>query len=749
MLKSVARKLLFSFLLIALVASASGIVGLLAIGQVSEQVARSLGLDVPLFATVERTNREIEQIGTGVQTYLREAKIRPEAKKAIEATLARARMYAAALQRGTRDPAFLATPAAAEWRASGQGTELSAGLQGDAQTLLSQVATGLDQLGQAVSEAVNASDTQAQFSFVYQHKGFDVATFAYFLKARLAAWVDLLNDSVEFNAEFTGGTNPGDIDFARWSAQYRTKDAGLAALLADYAKLNARIYATAAQIVAADSVENKQSILEKQRGLSIQQASHKLDEIVQYVLPVVTKAEQDQAAALRTLDAGLAALGAATARLEAQMATNLRDSGEAVLRIQDAARTIIGAAVAAGLVLSLIVAWWAGRSIAKPLALLIAAIRRLATHDLSDHLPPTLATQPDELGDMARAIAVFRNQIIATTAAEAEQEALKLAAEARRVQSLQDMAERIERETATAVEEISVSAEALIVQANDLASSADRVSNEANAVAGSTGEAMGSVETVAAAGEQLAMSVREVASQIARAAADTTQAAQLGHNTARSTENIGLTSTRIQSVTQRAVDVTGQLIARVEALQTMTGSVAASAEQQTAATAEIARSVSESALAVRAVSSRVTSVSDEATLARNAVSEVRSVAEQVGTSIQSLRSTLVSVVRTSSDAVNRRRDPRYAADFSTTAKLSDGQTVTVRCLDLSLGGAHLETNTGLPDAAIIRLRLPGAGEVSSRVVAGGPTPHLQFLTLTESQRTAITSMLVPATAAAA
>jgi methyl-accepting chemotaxis protein len=609
---------------------------------------------------------------------------------------------------------------------------------------------------------------------------------------------------VEFNAEFTGGTKAEDSDFARWTAQYNTKDAGLAALMADYAKLNTRIYATAAQIVAADTAETKLSILEKQRGLSIQQAGHKLEEMIAYIVPVVTKAEQDETAALKILDSELADLGAAMTRLETHVANALLRSGENVLAIQESARFSITAAVAAGLVLSIIVSALAGRSIGRPLATLIAAIRRLAENDLSQKLSPKLAKRPDELGDMARALTIFRDQIEETTAAKAAQEEIKLAAETRRVRSLQDMAERIERETAQAVEEISISAEALIAQAGDLANSADRVSQEATAVAGATGEAMGSVETVAAAGEELATSVREVASQIARAATDTSAAASLGHDlrsiigelsgaveeiasiagligdvagrtnllalnatieaarageagrgfavvanevktlasqTARSTEDIRRTTARIHSVTQKAVDATSQMVARVEALQEVTGSVAASAEQQTLATAEIARSVTQSAQAVRSVSSRVTSVSDEAALARNAVGNVRGVAEQVGVSIQALRSTLVSVVRTSSDAVNRRREPRYPIELDATAICNDGTRVAVRCMDLSLGGAHIEAKPTLPDGVTIRLQLPGVGDISCRVVSGGPTSRLQFVALSDRERTAIMQLL--------
>ena len=65
----------------------------------------------------------------------------------------------------------------------------------------------------------------------------------------------------------------------------------------------------------------------------------------------------------------------------------------------------------------------------------------------------------------------------------------------------------------------------------------------------------------------------------------------LAHQTARSTEEIARNAGSIQQATRDAVQVVGEMVERVAAIERITQAVAAAAEQQTAATGEIARNV--------------------------------------------------------------------------------------------------------------------------------------------------------------
>ena len=165
----------------------------------------------------------------------------------------------------------------------------------------------------------------------------------------------------------------------------------------------------------------------------------------------------------------------------------------------------------------------------------------------------------------------------------------------------------------------------------------------------------------------------------------------LATQTARSTEEIARAVSSVQSATHDAVKVVGEMVGRVAAIERITQTIAAAAEQQTAATGEIARNVLGTAEAMRIVSAQVKSVSQEAQGTDAAVNEMRSVAGEVAEHISELRNVMVRIVRTSSDAANRREDERVSINLPATLVLN-GNPLPVICLDLSFGGARVQSD---------------------------------------------------------
>ena len=77
-------------------------------------------------------------------------------------------------------------------------------------------------------------------------------------------------------------------------------------------------------------------------------------------------------------------------------------------------------------------------------------------------------------------------------------------------------------------------------------------------------------------------------------------------------------------------------------------------EQQAAATAEIARSVAETATAAHELTDRVGEVSAEADMTDQRAAVVRDNANGLGIAVGELQQSLIRVVRTSTAEVNRR-----------------------------------------------------------------------------------------------
>jgi methyl-accepting chemotaxis protein len=451
-------------------------------------------------------------------------------------------------------------------------------------------------------------------------------------------------------------------------------------------------------------------------------------------------------------------------------------------------RHLVEIEIAVAVCLALAVGWLLGRNLSRPLVQLVRVIDGLAAGALEHEIPPRLARRRDEIGALARAAAVFRAAMQQNVQADAQREVLREQAEAEKVDALRDAADSIERESRRVTEESAECSEQLVRHAESLAGSAARVLASAGSATEASTLALRRSEMVAAAGEQLSASAREIAGQIgstaieiastarageeacriidrlgaavgqidmvARLIADiagrtnllalnaTIEAARAGDagrgfavvagevktlaaQTARSTEEIARSTGAIQQATQDAVRAVDEIVSRVGAIERITHAVADATEQQTAATGEIARNVTEAASAMRAVSEQVGSVTDEARGTGEAVTEMCGLAETVSARIADLRGVMVRIVRTSSEAADRRRDPRVDLNEPVTLHV-DGRDVAAICLDLSRGGARVRAQEALPPRSGVILRLRGLPDLQANVVGGGTETGLRF-----------------------
>ena len=440
----------------------------------------------------------------------------------------------------------------------------------------------------------------------------------------------------------------------------------------------------------------------------------------------------------------------------------------------------IGIALGVGFVL--------GRDLSRPLGQLSRIIGRLAAGDLDLDVPSRLSARRDEIGGVARAAAVFREAMQQNARAGAEREQQHQMAETEKVEALRNAADSIERETTAVAERSSRSGVLLSDRAEELAASAARMLASVDSAAGASSEALHSCEIVAAAGEKLSSSASEIASQITASTAEIASTARAGEQargiiaalsasmgqigavaqlirdiagrtnllalnatieaarageagrgfavvagevktlatqTALSTEEIARAVGSVQTATHDAVKVVGEMVGRVAAIERITQTIAAAAEQQTAATGEIARNVLGTAEAMRIVSSQVTSVSQEAQGTGAAVNEMRSVAGEVAEHISELRNVMVRIVRTSSDAANRREDERVSVNLPATLVLN-GDPLPAICLDLSFGGARVQSDQPLTAGTAVILRLGGLPDLNGAILRDGQEASIRF-----------------------
>ena len=396
------------------------------------------------------------------------------------------------------------------------------------------------------------------------------------------------------------------------------------------------------------------------------------------------------------------------------------------------------------------------RGITKPLNRLRLCMAALINGDLSVSIAG--AGRHDEIGAMAGAVQVFQQHMVKAAQLEAEKEAERQQAEAAKRAALTGMADTIEADTGSALEQIRTRTAAMTDTASDMSASASRTGCSAQTAAEAASRVLENAQVTASATEELAASIREIGSQIHQSSAiisnavtagsearttietlnqevasigtvadmiadiaartnllalnATIEAARAGEagkgfsvvasevkalatQTAKATGDIARHLDLVRTATSASVEAVTRVESMVTGINAIAGSIAAAVEQQTAATAEIARSVTETAAATNDMTGRTQAVSDETVRTGVQAATVQDHAAGLNTAMAELKRSVIRAVRSSTEEVNRRRSERYPGPLPGRVTLAGQPPCEVEVLDISRSGSCIG---GMPDA---------------------------------------------------
>nr|WP_294512284.1 methyl-accepting chemotaxis protein [uncultured Rhodopila sp.] len=476
-------------------------------------------------------------------------------------------------------------------------------------------------------------------------------------------------------------------------------------------------------------------------------------------------AERDAASAA-VLDAAAGQRRQAVESAEAAVAGMLAGTGSAYR---------LGLATSSGAVgIGLVMAFLIGRSIAGPVQHLTGAMRGLAAGDLASVVPDT--SRSDELGEMARAVLVFKEHMERENRLAAEQETGRREAEAAKRAALIAMADKVEAETGDMLRQIGARTAAMSATADAMGESAARTGASAQNAAAAADQALATARTVACAAEKLTASIREINARVGQSNAvvgravtaggetrdtietltrqvdsigivagiigdiaaktnllalnATIEAARAGeagkgfavvaaevkalaNQTARSTGDIARHIDQVRSATGASVEAVSRIEQTISEIDAIAGSIAAALEQQGSATDDIARCMTEAAHAANEMTARTTEVSAEAGATGGHAAEVHADTARLREAVEDLRHAVIRTVRTSAPEADRRGSRRWRVDLPCRLTIG-GQTLDARVMDLSATGAGVRG--GFPALGI------GRSGVLSIDAVGFPLP---------------------------
>ncbi|MBR0850683.1 methyl-accepting chemotaxis protein [Bradyrhizobium diazoefficiens] len=355
------------------------------------------------------------------------------------------------------------------------------------------------------------------------------------------------------------------------------------------------------------------------------------------------------------------------------------------------------AAIAFSLGLSALIALYMNRAVASPIAGMTSAMKRLAGGDLAADIPAT--GRRDEIGEMAQAVAIFRDGMVDADRLQREQKVEQARKEERQA-AIERHITSFEGSVGSALDNLASAATDMRSTSESMSATAAQASEQTARVTTAAEQASGNVEAVAAAAEEMATSVSEIGRQvqdsarIAGTAVDqarktderishlsqaatrigdvvnlittiaeqtnllalnaTIEAAragdagrgfavvaqevkQLASQTAKATSEIGAQITGMQNATQDAVVAIKEIVGTIDKVSEIASAIAAAIEQQGAATQEIARNVQQAAKGTEQVSSNITGVNHAATDTDRAANHVLTSADELRGQADTLR----------------------------------------------------------------------------------------------------------------
>jgi methyl-accepting chemotaxis protein len=423
----------------------------------------------------------------------------------------------------------------------------------------------------------------------------------------------------------------------------------------------------------------------------------------------------------------------------------------------------------AGLVIGAVLAFLIGRGIVGPVMSMTNAMTRLAKGDDTVEVPAQDKT--DEIGDMARAVLVFKQNGIAKRVLEDKHRQEEIA-RTRRQEEIDQLVGFFGTSAAGVFKSLSSASTNMAQTSGSLEASAGDTGIQTKSVLTDVGQAATTVNAVAAASQQLASSIDEIGRQanessritneamrqsddVAHKVAELrTTAQQIGtvveliNSIASQTNLLALNATieaarageagrgfavvasEVKSLAKQTAQATGEIAGQISAIQSATVgtaeaiqgiastirqvneiamTIASAVVEQGSATGEITRSIDVVSTTTSSIARSMALVNDAANLTGQSAGEAKSVAETLSTEASTLSAEVKDFLAALQNLGQTEQLAALDCNLSASVVIG-GKSVAGRVTKLSSGMALFSTALTAVAGASIELTVDGIGE---------------------------------------
>ncbi|HEX4194315.1 MAG TPA: methyl-accepting chemotaxis protein [Stellaceae bacterium] len=316
------------------------------------------------------------------------------------------------------------------------------------------------------------------------------------------------------------------------------------------------------------------------------------------------------------------------------------------------ARDYILIALSAAVLLCIAIGYGMVCGISHPISAMVEAMKKLAGGDKTIAVPAQ--GRKDEVGAMADAVQVFKDNMITAARLEAEQKAEQGRKEQRQ-KAVDSYIKDFDKSVGSMLEMVASASTELESTAKSMSMTAELAQRQSTAVAAASEEASTNVQTVASAAEELSSSISEISRQVTESTRITSQAVTETEKTDAQIQGLAEAAQRIGDVVNLINDIAGQtnllaLNATIEAARAgdagkgfavVASEVKSLATQTAKATEEISAKIAEmqsatslSVQAVQGIGQTIARINEIATTIASAVEEQGAATQEIARNVQ-------------------------------------------------------------------------------------------------------------------
>jgi methyl-accepting chemotaxis protein len=362
-----------------------------------------------------------------------------------------------------------------------------------------------------------------------------------------------------------------------------------------------------------------------------------------------------EAASQANSEEGLAITTKLRDAIQADLDFNVKGADAAALQgktIYDSAFFWILGVLAGAIAFSVFVATILVTGVSRPITAMVEAMKKLASGDTTTAIPAQ--GRKDEVGAMAGAVQVFKDNMITAARLEAEQK-VEQGRKEQRQKAVDSYILDFDKSVGGVLEMVASASTELESTAKSMSVTAETAQQQSTAVAAASEQASTNVQTVASAAEELSSSIAEISRQVAESTRITSQAVQETEKTDAQIQGLADAAQRIGDVVKLINDIAGQtnllaLNATIEAarageagkgfavvaseVKSLANQTAKATEEISAKIAEMQSATSLSVQAVQGIGQTISRINEIATTIASAVEEQGAATQEIARNVQ-------------------------------------------------------------------------------------------------------------------